>query len=341
MTDEAAFLAAVEAAPHDAGLRLVYADWLDERGDPRGELVRVEEEMGRLPVFADRFWELKPRRNELRSQSAPEWLVAMRYGTDYQPVFGHGVPDDWRGRWRLLREFTERWYRIPMPDVGDRADEVREAEERLGRSLPPSLREWVALRHNVPQNPDHDPIFRDTYQMRDLEGSWGIALLQRGEEWGAPYTDLCVVRIADLASTDPPVYQWNPTDARENSALPIDSFVGMTVSAFAFEFVMGYGKAPGGGFMTDLEDVADLVRNLEATFPVRCRFGQTDIYESENIMVRLSPSILKSHTRLEVDVARPMRPDALPAFLLEYRNYGGSFHGPFNPDPIRNPEQPS
>src|SRR5262245_27846051 len=42
MSDEAAFLAAIRAAPDDVTLRLVYADWLDERGDPRAAWVRRE-----------------------------------------------------------------------------------------------------------------------------------------------------------------------------------------------------------------------------------------------------------------------------------------------------------
>ena len=61
------FLRAIEAEPGDRTRRLVFADWLDERADPRGELIRVEEEMRTLPAFSDRFWELKPRRNELRA----------------------------------------------------------------------------------------------------------------------------------------------------------------------------------------------------------------------------------------------------------------------------------
>ncbi len=55
-TDDS-FLSAIEAEPADRVRRLVYADWLDDRHDPRAELVRVEEEMRTLPVFADRFWE--------------------------------------------------------------------------------------------------------------------------------------------------------------------------------------------------------------------------------------------------------------------------------------------
>jgi uncharacterized protein (TIGR02996 family) len=43
MTDDA-FLREVIACPHDAACRLVYADWLDERGDPRGAYLRAEAE---------------------------------------------------------------------------------------------------------------------------------------------------------------------------------------------------------------------------------------------------------------------------------------------------------
>jgi uncharacterized protein (TIGR02996 family) len=42
MTHEEAFLRAIREAPDDDGPRLVYADWLEERGDPRGEFIRVQ-----------------------------------------------------------------------------------------------------------------------------------------------------------------------------------------------------------------------------------------------------------------------------------------------------------
>ena len=40
--DEAALVRACQAAPGDALVRLVYADWLDEHGDPRGAYLRAE-----------------------------------------------------------------------------------------------------------------------------------------------------------------------------------------------------------------------------------------------------------------------------------------------------------
>lgn len=42
MSDHAAFRAAVAAAPDDDLPRLIYADWLDERGDVRGEFIRLQ-----------------------------------------------------------------------------------------------------------------------------------------------------------------------------------------------------------------------------------------------------------------------------------------------------------
>ncbi|HKB04413.1 MAG TPA: TIGR02996 domain-containing protein [Gemmataceae bacterium] len=41
--EEGAFLRAIYADPADAAPRLVYADWLDERNDPRGEAIRLVE----------------------------------------------------------------------------------------------------------------------------------------------------------------------------------------------------------------------------------------------------------------------------------------------------------
>src|SRR4051794_27520062 len=40
--EDEAFVAAIRAQPTDDTLRLVYADWLDERDDPRGAFLRLE-----------------------------------------------------------------------------------------------------------------------------------------------------------------------------------------------------------------------------------------------------------------------------------------------------------
>ena len=53
-SDEQALLAAVCAAPDDDLPRLVYADWLDEHGEPeRAEFIRIGCELARMPELID------------------------------------------------------------------------------------------------------------------------------------------------------------------------------------------------------------------------------------------------------------------------------------------------
>jgi uncharacterized protein (TIGR02996 family) len=51
MHDDSPYLRAICRDPFDDGPRLVWADCLDERGDPRGEFVRVQCELARLPHY--------------------------------------------------------------------------------------------------------------------------------------------------------------------------------------------------------------------------------------------------------------------------------------------------
>jgi uncharacterized protein (TIGR02996 family) len=69
MSEDAGFVKAIQADPEDTALRLVYADWLDERGDDRrGEYLRLGCELARLSA----------RREELRRGMDPAWLAAVR-----------------------------------------------------------------------------------------------------------------------------------------------------------------------------------------------------------------------------------------------------------------------
>src|SRR5262249_53969078 len=59
-TDDEAFLRAILAAPGDAAPRLVYADWLDEPGGPRGAYLRAEAERPGSETLWRRGEELDP-----------------------------------------------------------------------------------------------------------------------------------------------------------------------------------------------------------------------------------------------------------------------------------------
>jgi uncharacterized protein (TIGR02996 family) len=332
MTDEAAFLEAIRAAPNDLAPRLVYADWLDDHSDPRGELIRIEEEMRTLPAFADRYWELKPRRNELRQGAHADWRAAFGYGTVARPLFGHGIPDDWKGRWRLIREFVERWHGIPMGDVGSHADEVRAVEERLTQMLPSSVREWVAFAQEFREGPDFPIIFRDAYAVEPVAERAAIWLLVQADGDGFGW----VVRYEDLGRPDPPVYEYSPEtdlDLDDDPFTDADP-AGDTVTAFFLSYVWGNVGSQGGGFGVEVEDPAPLIRHLEATFPVKSRYRNIDIYEADDFLVQLYSHPNRA-TGLEVEVARPLPREAVPAFLWEYAKGGSRFHGMFIPRGLR------
>jgi carbon storage regulator len=54
--EEEAFLRAVAADPGDEATRLVFADWLQERGDPLGEFLRLQCEREELDKRARALW---------------------------------------------------------------------------------------------------------------------------------------------------------------------------------------------------------------------------------------------------------------------------------------------
>lgn len=76
MTDHEHFLQAIMADPDSDTPRLIYADWLEEQGDPRGEFIRVQCEAASLPLDSERRMMLLQRGHELQEQA--EWLIELR-----------------------------------------------------------------------------------------------------------------------------------------------------------------------------------------------------------------------------------------------------------------------
>src|SRR5947199_5771038 len=87
------FLRAILDAPDDELPRLIYADWLDERGDPdRAEFIRLQVELARLPVRDPLRKPLTEREAELMNAHGPDWL---------------DPPDDFLANWYFVRGFLE------------------------------------------------------------------------------------------------------------------------------------------------------------------------------------------------------------------------------------------
>jgi uncharacterized protein (TIGR02996 family) len=76
MTDHEHFLQAILADPDSDTPRLIYADWLEEQGDPRGEFIRTQCEAAALPLDSERRLMLLRRGEKMQKQA--QWLADLR-----------------------------------------------------------------------------------------------------------------------------------------------------------------------------------------------------------------------------------------------------------------------
>jgi uncharacterized protein (TIGR02996 family) len=212
MSTDAHFLAAIAAAPADRLPRLVYADWLDECGDVRGELIRLEEETRERVAWDDTLWKLKPRRNELRQQVPADWLKAMDYAQHCEPLFrGQPFPTDVRDAWRLIREAVTRWSHCDtgwdMP-FGEWGEEVAAVERRLGLTLPASVQEFIRFAHDF-KDPDSTAdiqLYSSRVGIEPLPHADALSLLHDMYSHDGQQADGVLLR--HLRLPDPPVYRF-------------------------------------------------------------------------------------------------------------------------------------
>jgi uncharacterized protein (TIGR02996 family) len=179
MVDEQALVQAILANPTDDGPRLVYADWLEERGDPRGEFLRIQTALTRLPRKDKQHARFRKRLKELRSTLGSEslaWFNTLRYRTAFatlaRPLTAKdGVPEE-----RVARE-----------------------ERRLGVRLPRALRDYYLVAGRCHRlNQAHDRLLPP--QQWELD-SGKIVFLEENQT-----VALAGVRANDPADDDPPVF---------------------------------------------------------------------------------------------------------------------------------------
>jgi uncharacterized protein (TIGR02996 family) len=113
--DHPDFLAAILANPDDDSLRLIFADWLEERGDPRGEFIRVQIELARQEAAEpfgypfvlgrlDRQRRQPPsgplvlREQLLLSEHGREWRAGLTPWARRHSLFHRGFPSVFDGK---------------------------------------------------------------------------------------------------------------------------------------------------------------------------------------------------------------------------------------------------
>jgi uncharacterized protein (TIGR02996 family) len=132
MTDDAAFILALAAAPDDMALSLIYADWLEESGDTRAAVLRGWSELSAVPYSegnVERLNALGIGYRELVSQTDPTWLAQVGrarkwvnegFAEKLVRVYlrtQHGFKEDRQrlqfGHWPTSDEWHVRYWRYP------------------------------------------------------------------------------------------------------------------------------------------------------------------------------------------------------------------------------------
>jgi uncharacterized protein (TIGR02996 family) len=113
---EPELLAAVCAAPDDDAPRLVYADWLTERGDPRGEYIQLSCRAHRLPYYSEEFLELLDRLQGIESRHAAGWIAPLD-GLTSGVLFSRGFAAHATLAIEHLERFAEIAARAPIVSV--------------------------------------------------------------------------------------------------------------------------------------------------------------------------------------------------------------------------------
>jgi uncharacterized protein (TIGR02996 family) len=136
MTEEDALIHAILAAPDDTAPQLVYADWLEERGDPRGEYLRCRCGRAGLRPGDAKHAALLRREEELRQRHPVVILPWQRRLTLGRIKTLLGVPD------RDLKDApaAKGWEHPYVPELCLTEQELAAWEKANGMPLPEEYR---------------------------------------------------------------------------------------------------------------------------------------------------------------------------------------------------------
>lgn len=93
MITEEAFLRAIREDPAEDAPRLVYADWLDEQGDPRAELIRFQVQLARTEEYDDNRLELEVWVERWLTEHGERWGSRLPQGEGVEWQFRRGLPE--------------------------------------------------------------------------------------------------------------------------------------------------------------------------------------------------------------------------------------------------------
>src|SRR5262245_41398238 len=173
MPERDAFLRTIRERPDDDGPRLVYADWLEEHGDPRGEFIRIQCELAKLPPWDPRRPALEEREADLLAVHDYDWL---------------GRPKRWVTHWEFKRGFVDR-FTVTHPTLAG-------LEGLLAESIQPKVA--FAVQH--PQQLGGESM-RELLDSPHLEELGGLDWLEPipNDEWESLASLLISPRLSGLS----------------------------------------------------------------------------------------------------------------------------------------------
>jgi uncharacterized protein (TIGR02996 family) len=148
MSAAESFLQAIGDCPEDASLRLIYADWLEERGDRRGEFLRL---LHQRAIATARLKQLLPELDPAWVRRVgPAWTTevqvlpappsvprvetgAVQFGNDWPGLFLRGDNALDLGLW--IRSRCELLAQHPDQTVADRLDRLKEYADLIEQKV--------------------------------------------------------------------------------------------------------------------------------------------------------------------------------------------------------------
>jgi uncharacterized protein (TIGR02996 family) len=150
------FLQAIHESPTDDTPRLLFADWLEERSDPRGDFIRTQCLLARVSVWDPSRRHLHERERQLLRQYRDHWMEPFA-GTGIRVGFRRGLLDVYLRQDELLLlvdlVHSPAWVWVGGLCVLD--------------SPPPGSVEWLSLMENY-------SLYANTFA-NDWRRSWGDA----------------------------------------------------------------------------------------------------------------------------------------------------------------------
>jgi uncharacterized protein (TIGR02996 family) len=142
MNEEDTFIRAILANPSDNALRLVYADWLEERNDARGQYLRLL--VAEVAEAVDGREALLTRLEHLRVSLDPSWTALMLRGrqAQSQPTESKSKKEGKSRRERLQADVGLFLQQYARKGGNDRCYS-RKIEGRVQRMKPEELDELI------------------------------------------------------------------------------------------------------------------------------------------------------------------------------------------------------